>query len=348
MTQRKLVFLLWVSVGLILQRAEAHSVTIRRPAERDAPTAEVATRLRGELLAMGARAEVVTAARLASTRAHAGADAVMQVMGSATMLRVEIWLRLDSDELVSWMTLEQSRLEDNAPEKLAIRAAEAFHSRFVQVGAQPLDELEERAKRQSKPPATDAATPRDEPRPTATPSATPAELGSRRPRLALGAAALVATRGLGPALMPIARFEWPLWEAVVPYVTLAGLGSQSHATTDDGGVRVGFGYGLLGVNYYAGTLGSVQPFMGVGVGGLYTSIQGRAQPPLSAHASKQGGWLAELTLGALMSVSPLYYFSIAGHAQWTTPTTVVHVLDDIVAISGRPNWGGSLTAGIRL
>lgn len=330
-------------------QADARSVAIRCTSEPEASTAEAVTRLRGELLAMGMQAVVQEVpatsqqpARDGRARSLYDADAVMDVSANAADLVVEIWIRAEAGEPFRWVTLTEERRTQNAPEKLAIRAAEALHSRFVEADLTP------GTAHASATEATAVNLPAipvvaDAPRASELPTSV-----SRSPRLAVGGVVLAPTRGFSPSIMPLLRLEWPLWASLSPYISVAGLGNESNVAGADGGASMSWSYGVIGASYYFAELGMLEPFMAVAVGAQYSSIEGRAEAPLQVHDTQRWVGLSELSLGAMVPLSPRYYLTIAGHAQFTAPSIVVHVLDDVAAVSGRPNWGGSFAAGVWL
>lgn len=328
--------------------AMAQSVVIRWAPGGDSQTAEVVTRLHGELVAMGI--EVAVQGESGSEQRHeppsldgmSHPDAVMDVTTKADQLLVHIWTRIDAGDLRPWNELAESSSSPNASEKVAIRAAEALRSRFVQDDfrlsspeARPETQVEER-------PAV-APAGNDE----TTVPATHAHV-SQRPRFGLGGAVVAPTRGTGPSIMPLARFEWPIVHGLVPQLTLAGLGTRSEVSTANGGVRVSWNYAVVGANYYLAHLGVFEPFVGLSTGVLLSTVEGTAQEPFEEHVSTEMFWLTEVSLGGLVSVSPTFFFTASGHTHFTQPSMAIHVADEVAAVSGRPNWVGTLTLGARL
>lgn len=338
----------WISLFCVwTSQVSAQSVVIRWTPGVDSETAEVVTRLHGELVAMGI--EVAVDREAGSTAGPDGPshdlpsrpDAVMEVTSQQEQLSVQIWARAEAGDLVPWNELVESSQTANASEKVAIRAAEALRSRFVQDDFRP-----------SNPdvgaPAQPAVRPVEAAGGGEIPVVSTPEDVSLRPRFALGGALMAATRGTTPALMPLARLEWPIVPGLVPQVTLAGLGTRSEVTTTNGGAEVSWNYAVLGVSYYAAKWGTVEPFIGMSTGVLLGTVQGQAQEPFDAHVSTEVFWLTEASLGILIAVSPTYFVTAAGHTHVTQPSMAIHVADEVAAVSGRPNWLATLTLGARL
>lgn len=360
----------WLALQLVVTyclttgSAWAHSVILYYTSQGSEHTPETATRLRGELLSMNVEVHVRLGAPLSHTRPGSVApqardphvDAVMAVTTDEHEYVVTIWVLTSPDEFAPLLTLRDATDVDNAPEQLAIRAAEALHSHFLQrdlaVPASPGSKpaVERPPEPTVKPASTSVAANRPPPA-VSTPLQDETRgnpLVSPRAGLSVGGALLAATHGLGPTAMPLLRLEWPLTAWLGVQLTAAGLGSRSGAATSQGAVWVTPHYGVVGANYRAPRFSQLTPLLGVGIGALVCAIDARAQAPLTAHDEYRVVALLEVTLGAEVELSEHYFLTVSGHAHLTQPSLVIHVLDDPVARSGRPNFAASLAAGARL
>lgn len=354
MKRLRLALLFALGLGLFSQQASAQSVAIVSTAASDAQIAEVVTRLRGELLAMGLDVEVERASasverEWSNPQRFAHSDALLSVSASETDLSVEIWIGGGAEQRSRWVTLTGPRKAANAAETLAIRAAEALHSHFL--------ESDLTFERPTTPPAADPKPSQPAPLAPAEPplrdhgsdaESTSPGLVLWRPRLALGGAALMGTKGLGPALMPVVRLEVSATDLLGVQLAVAGLGTNSVVTSPQGSVTASWGYAVAGVSYRLGELAILTPFVGVSTGALLATIEGRANAPLEAHQVTRVAWLAEFSLGAIVPVTHGFFLNVAGHVHVTAPTVAIHVVDEVVAVSGRPNWLASLAAGVQL
>ncbi len=342
--RRRLGWLWAVVIACWGHQALAQSVAVLWNSSGDDRAPETASRLRGELLAMGLkvihRGEPAGGASGEDNRALLSAaprdvDAWMTVTSDDGALVVAVWVTGDNREFTPLVTLSESLDSKNAPEQLAIRAAEALHSRFVERDM----EADSSSRR-------DVALPSEAVR---VPTEYESELNvPRKFGLAVGGAAIVPTQGLTAAFMPLARFAWSVTPLLSVQVTLAGFGSSSRATTPEGSARVSQHYGVLGASYHLPRLLAFEPFVGTSLGALLSSIEGSAQSPFTAHDIQHAAWLMELSVGTHLELSQRHYLTFTGHAQFARPSLDVRVVDQVVGVSGRPNWVASLTTGVRL
>ncbi len=343
--RRRLGCLLAVVISCWVDQAWAHSVAVLWGSSGDDRAPETASRLRGELLAMGLKVTVQgkQAAGGASGDGHRAllngaprdVDAWMTVTVDDMTLVVAVWVTGESREFTTLVTLSESLDSKNAPEQLAIRAAEALHSRFVERDMEA-DSSSRRA----------VAV---QPEPVRVPTVYQPDLNvPRKFGLALGGAAIVPTRGLTAAFMPLVRFDWFVMPSLSVQVTLAGFGSSSRATASEGSARVSQHYGVLGANYQLPRLLAFEPFVGTSLGALLSAIEGSAQSPFVAHDIQHAAWLVELSVGTQVELSQRHYLTFTGHAQFAHPSLDVRVVDEVVGVSGRPNWVASLATGVRL
>jgi hypothetical protein len=327
-------------------QALAQTVAVFWRSNGDDRAPETASRLRGELLAMGLKVTVHRGQTdldasgedhraLLPSAAPRDVDAWMTVTSDDGALVVAVWVASDNRDFTPLVTLAESLDSKNAPEQLAIRAAEALHSTFVErdIGA---DSSSRRA----------VALPSET---VGVPKVYQSELNvPRNFRLAVGGAALVPTEGLTAAFMPLVRFDWSVTPLLSVQATLAGFGSRSTATTPQGSASVSLHYGVLGANYHLPRLLAFEPFVGTSLGALLSSIEGSAESPFTAHDIQHAAWLMELSVGTHVELSQRHYLTFTGHAQFARPSLDVRVVEQVVGISGRPNWVASVATGVRL
>lgn len=327
-------------------RAWAHVVDILWTPGGDDKTSETASRLRGELLTMGLEVRVQRAAvpvgepsedlKWRLTRVSPGADAVMTVaVDNEAALVVDVWISDDGQVMSRLVTVSESLASAHAPEKVAIRAAEALHSRFVErdleAAVPPADAVRAQVTQDESPPLEQQS-----------------EHVPRNFALAAGGALVVGPRGLEARVVPLLRFEWSATSWLSLQAVVAGFGSSSTVNAAEGSARVSQHYGVLGVNYELPRLSALRPFIGTSFGGLLSTVDGEAQSPFVAHDVQRAAWLLELSLGTHWELTPRFYLTFAGHTHFTQPSIVVRVVDRVAGISGRPNWVASLAAGVRL
>ncbi|HEX2670778.1 MAG TPA: hypothetical protein VHM25_07900, partial [Polyangiaceae bacterium] len=219
--------LIWLSWG---SPALAHTVVLLRPPSHSAATTELLERLRGELLSVGF--EVTVRERPESNPSSAESwqrtlateepcDAAVDVVGDATPVAVDVWIidRARSFQRLARMKVDD-RSENSSNKGLAIRASEVLRARLFEV---PVDKGQQRPSRAQA--AQDARTAEVESRA----DQQPANLGFE-----LGAAVLASLDGVGPALLPLVRFDWAIEPQVVLQATLAGLGTRPSVATAAG------------------------------------------------------------------------------------------------------------------
>ncbi len=343
---------LWfLTFALWSESVRAQSVAIVWAASDSGQTLETATRLRGECLAMGIavagveeRRESVTDAQswrasVAPDAERGSKDAVMDVSVDGAVLTVEVWLLADQHQPTMTATLQELETTPNAAEKLAIRAAEALHSRFVEQELLPAEVTPHQAVPTTQRPAQN---PTFEERPRGTQKPSRQHMG-----LAAGGAMLVGTNGLSSAFVPRLQFEWPGSSWLYWQVSIAGLGTQSQAQTSQGSARVSRHYALVGGMYQA-EVAFLRPFIGVALGAMVCTIEGSADAPLRAHDEQRVVGLGEFTVGSQVNVSDQAYLALTGHVHLAQPGVAIYVVDERAATAASPSWALSLGLGVRL
>jgi hypothetical protein len=329
-----IVMLALAAVALAAGRAQAATVVVVRHAGATAELTETVSRLHGELLSLGL--EVVFTDR-ADVGSASTADAVLDIVGEGTPAAVDISVfdRRRGTSEISRVALEPG--VPNAPGRLAIRAVEVLRSRLAEI------DLSAREPRARDPRAPASAAP---PAAVVAPAA-PAAPANLAPRFGLeaGAAMLTSLDGVGPALLPIARFGWTAGPRLVLQATLAGLGSRPAVTTPAGSARVAQHYGMLGACLCAPAAQAIGPFATLAAGVLRTAVDGQADAPELAHFVARWSLLVEASAGARVRLPGRYFLATAAHVQLAEPYIAIHFVDTLVATSGRPNLLVSLTAG---
>jgi hypothetical protein len=333
-----------LSSALLLWAAPVYATTVamvRRPHPSPVLT-ETLSRIHGELLSVGLEVEITdgpAVGRLGTTNPRAwlqklaverGVDAIIDIVGDSAPAAVEIWLvdktsrRLE----VSRVTLEPNT--EKPSERLAIRTIEVLRSSLLEID---LAARGRRGEAIEKPPTTSLPL---------------GEVNLRRPErfgIEVGAAALTSLNGVGPAIMPILRFDWAAQSWLQVQAALAGLGSRPTVATSAGKARVAQQYGLLGGSHRFRADHWFSPFLALSAGVLRTSVEGQADSPKQGHSVAQWSLLLDGSLGAGMRLGGRSYATLAAHVQVAAPYVAIHFGDKVVATSGRPNLLLTLTVG---
>ncbi len=334
-----LILLLWAT------SVHAGTVAIVRLPTPTPDLTEVLSRLHGELLSVGlevkmidrpvdrglSRADVRT--WLQETAAEGGIDAIIAVVGETTPVAVDIWVieKLPRRLEVSRVSTEPNTR--NASERLAIRAVEVLRSTFLENDMASRERHDE---------------PRAKPATTSLPStAEHDEPASNLERfgVAAGVAAVTSLDGVGPAIMPVARFDWAARPWLVVQATAAGFGSRPMVATTAGTARVTQQYGILGGCYRFRSDKRLQPFLTLSAGLLHTLVEGQADSPRQGHHVNQRSFLLDASLGADLRLVDHYYLTLAVHVQMANPYVAIHITDAVVGTSGHPNFVLTLTVG---
>lgn len=324
--------------------ARAATVALLEPAADTPAIHEALFRLQGELLAVGA--SVVFTARPPLTEADTepqsewlehlarerNVDAFVDVRGRDAPVAADVWIYERSPPRLqrAHVTLEPGT--DNRAATLAIRTIEVLRSSFLarELGA-----------------ANPAPAPAPEPAPpladvSKAPSAERSRFG-----LEAGATALTSFGGVSPALLPLLRGEWGFEPWLSLQLTFAAFGTEPHVETSAGDVAVRRDFGALGVCVCRRSVRGVHPFFALSTGALHTAVDGEASTPSVGHHASQWAALVDAAAGARFGWSDRFYVSAAAQLQLAVPYVAIHVVDTVVATSGRPNLLFTLTAGAR-
>ncbi len=338
---RRLSYLwLIMSVVLWVGRARAASVAIFEPAG-DAPAlSEALFRLKGELLAVGlsvTRAErpPLSAGSAQATRAwleqvatERGIDAFIDVIGDDAPLAVEVWVWERAPHRLRATRVALDPDAENAAATLAIRSIEVLRSSLIAMDLSVPPE--------APPPAaaSESSAAASEPPPSAL------RLG-----LSAGATALTSLDGVGPAVLPLVRFDLALPSGLTLEATAAGLGTRPHVPAPAGSVEVAQQFALLGLCANLAGSPRSRAIAALSLGALRTGLDGSATSPQVGHTLERWAFLLEASVGARLRVVGDAYVTLAAHAQLAEPYVAIHSVDTLVATTGRPNLRLTLTAG---
>ncbi len=264
--------------------------------------------------------------------AEGGIDAVIDVAGDNAPVWVDVWVIEKSPRRIELWRVANEPTTANASERLAIRAIEVLRSSFL---ASDMSGKEQHGEPITKPTVN-------------SPLRTLPDESTRRPErigLGLGAAVLTSVDGVGPAILPVVHFDAKARAWLGLHAELAGFGSRPTVATTAGNARVAQQYGIFGGSYRFHSDQGLSPFVALSAGALRTSVQGEADAPRQGHAATQWSFLLDASVGAGLHLPGRYYVSLAGHVQLAEPYVAIHIMDAIVATSGRPNLALTLTIG---
>ncbi|HTQ03073.1 MAG TPA: hypothetical protein VMI54_04425 [Polyangiaceae bacterium] len=329
-------------------RAAAATVAVLRP-ETDAPELDEALfRLQGELSAVGLHVAVTerpadfapdsdsARAWLERTASERDIDAFVDlVVENGALVGAEIWIDERPRRRLRAYRVALEPDTENAPATLAIRAIEVLRSSFITVDLG--------GRREERP----AVTARDETAATSAPGASGPRATARRLGVEAGAAVLTSFDGLGPALLPLARLDLALTSWLALQATVAGFGTRPRVDTAAGSVVVTQSFGKVGLCLCAVPHAGVEPLAALSAGALLTGLDGHAVAPNLGHRLEQWALLLDATVGARVGLPDGFYLTLASELEVAAPSATIHIVDVVVATTGRPNLLASLTAGAR-
>lgn len=320
-----------------------------------AALSEATHRLRGELAALRFRvlllrrptltelADLDRRTWLERTAEARGIDAAIEVIGESAPQAVDVWIF----ERSPWRSqVTRVVLEPDTPDRagtLAIRAIEVLRSYSFET------DLAAKARaREDEAPPSPVSRPVAADVPVARPSG-PAVSASRdrveRAGVEVGAGILTGLDGVGPALLPVLRLDWRAHRALLVHATLSGLGTQPTLRASAGTVRVAQGYGALGLCYCPASAQSVRPYLALAAGVSRTSLAGTAESPASGHEVAQWSLLLDVGAGASLRLPGRYYATLTGHLQMFQPHVAIHVVNEQIGSTGRPNLVANFLVG---
>ena len=329
--------------------AYAGTVAIVQPVNPTPDLTETLSRIHGELLSVGLEVKVIhlpadpglgrTDARvwLEQIAAEGQLDAVIDIVGEIAPDAVDVWVieKLPRRLEVSRIALEPNTR--NASETLAIRAVEVLRSTFLE------KDMEARERHslpmaQPVPHPTTATFPRG-----ARQESAPGHV--EHLGVAAGVAALTSLDGVRAAIMPMAQVNWRARSWFDLQVAFAGLGTRPTAATTDGSAQIAQQYGTFGGCFGLHSDGLLWPLVALSGGVLHTALEGHADLPRQSHNVDQWSFLLDGSLGARLRVADRYYLTLAAHVQMAEPYVAIHIVDTVVATTGRPNVALTLTIG---
>ena len=352
-----------LSLFLLLWAAPAYAgtVAILQPPSPTPDLIEVLSRIHGELLSVGLEVKIIerptehgleqtdSRAWLEEMATHGQIDAVIDIVGDAAPVAVDVWVMEKAPRRVEVSRIALEPNSRNASETLAIRAVEVLRSTFLEH-----DMVARERHGEPIPKPANVALPKGEQNGArvATPAPTTFPRIENKPPshvehlgVAAGVAALTSLDGVRAAIMPMAQVNWRARSWFDLQAELAGLGTRPTASTTDGSARIAQQYGTLGGCFGLHSGGLLWPFLALSAGVLHTSIEGHANLPMQGHKVDQWSFLMDGRLGARLRVTDRYYLTLAAHVQMAEPYVAIHIVDTVVATTGRPNLALTLTIG---
>jgi hypothetical protein len=334
------------SLNLLLWAHPAFAVTVAivQPARPSATLTETASRLHGECLSVGLDVTFIAlpshrdvnpgdrSSWLESIAEQGNLDAVVEIVGESESRAVEVWVHDKPNRRMIVSTVALGSDAKNPSENLAVRAVEVLRSTLL---ANDMS-VQKRSKPANEEPAGMVA-PRG-------------EFGALPPHpkqfgIELGATAVLSLDRLGPAILPLARFDYAALPQLTISLSLAGFGVHPNIATTLGSASVAEQYVVLGGHYRFATNRTLWPFVGVSAGALHTAVEGRASSPNQGHGVDSWSLLVDASFGTGLQLHHQYFLSAAMHVELAEPYVAIHFNDAVVATSGRPNLALGLTAG---
>ena len=340
--------------GALVWVPGAHAATVAILSSGPSPAlSEANNRMRGELAALRfdvlvlrrpATAELGRSSarewleRMAETR---GVDAVIDVIGEQAPRAVDVWIFGRSPRRSQVTRVVVAPDTPDRAGTLAIRAIEVLRSYDL--------EADLAAKARGR--GDGAFEPSREAAPAETSGASQPLAGevvdghAERVGLELGASILAGLDRVGPALLPVLRLDWRARPSWLVHATVSGFGTRPTLRATDGTVRVGQSYGALGLCFCPTSGKLLSPYLALAAGVARTSLTGTAQSPARGHSVEHWSWLVDAGVGARLRLVSRYYATLSGHVQVTQPRVAIHVVDEQVGSTGRPNLVANLMIG---
>lgn len=322
-------------------RLDAATVMIVRPASSSGELTETVSRLHGEMLSVGLTVMIAerpgadgasARAWLESVAIDRGIDAAIDVIGDGHLEAADIWVFQPAPRPPQVTRLLAERELENAPARLAIRAIDLLRSLLIE------RELAGASRRDAPPPAaTTVPSPASPATTDMVASGASSERAGARIGFALGAAALASLDGVGPAILPVVRFDAALGPWLGLEAEAAGFGTRPTVGRPGASARVAQQYALLGGCVCAPSMARLRPVGGLSAGVLRTAAVGEADAPLQGHSVARWSFVVEASAGARLRLAKRTHLTAALHVQLAEPYVDIRVVNAGSATSGRPN-----------
>jgi hypothetical protein len=339
---------------LLVWASGAHAATVAILSSGSSPAlSEANNRLRGELAALrfdvlvlrrpttaelGAASVREWLERMAETR---DIDAVIDVIDELAPRAVDVWIFGHSPRRSQVTRVLVALDTPDRAGTFAIRAIEVLRSYDLEA------DLAAKARVRDD----DAVVPSPDGVPAETSGAARSAAGepvsghAGRFGFELGASILVGLDRVGPALLPVLRFDWRARPSWLVHATVSGFGTRPVLRAPAGTVRVGQSYGALGLCWCPASGQLFSPYLALAAGLAHTSLTGAAESPARGHAVEHWSGLLDAGVGARLRLVGRYYATLSGHVQVMQPRVAIHVVDEQVAGTGRPNLVASVMIG---
>jgi hypothetical protein len=333
----------WLSstLGLLGGPAWAGSgrVVLVRPTAADETIGEALNRVRGELVAEGfdvAEVDVLPDLAPPTPGGVAPQDAALatidlSVEEGAHVVDLRVIDRVTNKTVIRRTPVEGGTTSSTA-EVLAVRAVELLRASLLELLLE------------SRPPAPNATAVAEVRH--ASKWAAQGLPHEREPVWAVEVGALVVTElgGIPPAVLALARIRRVLFGPLSLRATVAGLGTEMRAASAVGEATVTQNIGLIECVASPWATTVIHPFVSIGGGVLYTSVEGHAVFPYQAQSNPpQWSAAADASLGAEVKIGRRFALSLEGHALLAQPYPVVQLLGVDVARTGHPAILGSVS-----
>jgi hypothetical protein len=337
LTMSLLAATLWATSSL------AATVVLVRPSNPAPGMTEALVRIHGELVSAGFEVEILdgwlvqgmdveSRSWLEQLATRRGADAVVAVIGDKSPDSVEVWV-IDKVTGKSVMRHVPFRpLSAKGSETLAIQAVELLRASFLEID---LSASAHPSEVKPAPPTTVVRFVEMERK---------AEQAERF-GIEVGGAASMSLDGVGPAVMPVVRFDWTVRPWFVAQATVAGMGTRPNVRTASSSAQFDQEFALLGASYRFRASKRLRPFVLLSAGILHTSVEGQADLPLQGQHAEQWSFLLDGGFGAGAALGERLYLSLAAHAQVAEPYPAIRFAGSQVATAARPNILLTLTMG---
>jgi hypothetical protein len=339
------VVLSWVA------QAYAATVAILSTAGPSPDVSEAIYRLRGELA--GLNLDVLLLRRPASgepggsdarawlerTAQARGIDAAVEVIGETAPEAVDVWIFQRAPWRSQVARVELGPDTPNRAGALAIRAVEVLRSYVLQA------DLVAKGRKRDEAEPDRATTSDDRKEPSATAESDFADNSSARAGIELGVGILTGLDGVGPAFLPMLRAGWRARPWGIVQATLSGFGTKPELRASAGTVRVAHDHGSLGICYCPISRRALAPYVALAAGAVRTSLYGEADAPARGHEVEHWSLLLDAGVGARLRLPGRFYSTLTGHVQLVLPHVAIHIVDQQVASTGRPNLAGNLALG---